>query len=59
MPGYWAELTPCLLYSIGIERMLSLSSIKDHTLRRLYKFILKRVLGQYLESELLLEVSYV
>mmetsp|Transcript_23429 Transcript_23429/g.34384 ORF Transcript_23429/g.34384 Transcript_23429/m.34384 type:complete len:2514 (+) Transcript_23429:183-7724(+) len=35
--------------------MFSLNNLQDQTLRRLYKFILKRVLGQYLESELLLE----
>jgi hypothetical protein len=34
------------------------SGLREHTLRRLYKFVLKRVLGPYLESELLLEVCF-
>jgi hypothetical protein len=33
------------------------NGLREHTLKRLYKFILKRVIGPYLESELLLEVS--
>jgi len=35
--------------------MFALNRLKEQTLRRLYKFILKRVIGQYLDSELLLE----
>jgi hypothetical protein len=37
--------------------MFALNRLKEQSLRRLYKFILKRVIGQYLESELVLEVS--
>jgi hypothetical protein len=33
------------------------SGLREHTLKRLYKFVLKRVIGPYLETELLLEVG--
>ena len=37
--------------------MFALNRLKEQSLRRLYKFILKRVIGQYLDRELVLEVT--